>query len=173
MRGRLVASLPHWVVCHPERCFCSMWAPSMAELLVCSWRHGGHVGGPEQKHSSPLGTKLYFHVNSSRKDSFVLTPNMAALSRGCKPRIRCPLLWLDSVLFACLLFNVTAFDIMHVALFGSYIFARLFRYLLFITTSPHLCTWWMKSMLPWTSEMCQLWPTTLRSATVFTVNVDP
>ena len=58
------------------------------ELLVCTWRHGGHVGGQEQKHFSPLGTKLYFHVNSSRKYSFVLTPNMAALSRGCKPRIR-------------------------------------------------------------------------------------
>ena len=53
-------------------------------LLVCTWRHGGHVGGQQQKHFSPLGTKLYFHVNSSRKYSFVLTPNMAALSRGCK-----------------------------------------------------------------------------------------
>ena len=41
----------------------------------------------EQKHFSPLGTKFYVHVNSSRKYSFVLTPNMAALSRGCKPRI--------------------------------------------------------------------------------------
>lgn len=36
------------------------------------WRHGGHVGG---------------HENSSRKSSIVLTPNMAALSRCCKPRI--------------------------------------------------------------------------------------
>ena len=34
-----------------------------------------------------LGTKLYFHVNTSRKNSIVLDPNMAALSRGCKPRI--------------------------------------------------------------------------------------
>ena len=34
-----------------------------------------------------MGTKLYFHANSSRKYSFVLTPNVAALSRGCKPRI--------------------------------------------------------------------------------------
>ena len=25
-----------------------------------------HVGDQEQKHFSPLGTKLYFHVNSSR-----------------------------------------------------------------------------------------------------------
>ena len=38
--------------------------------------------------SRTLGTKLYFHVNSWRKYSFVLTPNMAALSRGCKPRIK-------------------------------------------------------------------------------------
>ena len=28
---------------------------------------GGCVGGQEQKHFSPLVTKLYFHVNSSRK----------------------------------------------------------------------------------------------------------
>ena len=39
------------------------------------------------KHFSPLGTKLYFRVNSSRKSSIALTTNMAALSRGCKPRI--------------------------------------------------------------------------------------
>ena len=53
----------------------------LLQLLVCTWRHGGHVGGQEQKH-------FYFHVNSSRKYSFVLTPNIAALSRGCKARIR-------------------------------------------------------------------------------------
>ena len=35
----------------------------------------------------PLGTKLYFHVNSSRKIYIVLTFNKAAFSRGCKPRI--------------------------------------------------------------------------------------
>ena len=34
-------------------------------------------------------SELYFQLNSSRKNSFVLTPNMAALSRGCKPRILC------------------------------------------------------------------------------------
>ena len=32
-------------------------------------------------------TKLYFHVNFSSKISIVLTPNMATLSRGCKPRM--------------------------------------------------------------------------------------
>ena len=36
-----------------------------------------------------MGTKHHFHVNSSRKNSTVLTTNMAALSRGCKPRINC------------------------------------------------------------------------------------
>ena len=41
----------------------------------------------KQKHFSPLGTELYFHVNSSRRNSIVLTPKMAALLRGCKPRI--------------------------------------------------------------------------------------
>ena len=56
-------------------------------LLVCLWRHDGHVCGQEQKHFSPQGTKLYFHGNSLRKNSIVLTLNMAALSRGCKPRI--------------------------------------------------------------------------------------
>ena len=65
-----------------------LWWRDVSLLLVCTWRHGGHVGGQEQKHFSPLGTKLYFHVNFSRKYSFVLSPNMAALSRGCKPRIK-------------------------------------------------------------------------------------
>ena len=41
----------------------------------------------KQKHLSPLGTELYFHVNSSRRNSIVLTLKMAALLRGCKPRI--------------------------------------------------------------------------------------
>ena len=56
-------------------------------LLVWTRRYGGHLGGHEQKTFSLLGTKVYFHVNSSRKKSIVLTPNMAALSHGCKPRI--------------------------------------------------------------------------------------
>ena len=106
-------------------------------LLVCTWRYGGHIGDQEQKHFSPQGTKLHFHVNSSwtnsmghfrvpkpspskwgqvhnlscenecnlheneksfpyhiqrpggtRRWPIVLTRNMAALSRGGKPRIR-------------------------------------------------------------------------------------
>ena len=33
-----------------------------------------HVGGQEQKHFALLGTKLYFHVNSSRKKSYWFDP---------------------------------------------------------------------------------------------------
>ena len=59
--------------------------PTIAGLHLTSRRH---VGGQDfEKHFSPLGTKLYSHVNSSRKTLF--TPNMTALSRGCKPRIGC------------------------------------------------------------------------------------
>ena len=58
-------------------------------LLVCTWRHGGHVDDQEPKHLSPL-TKLHFDANSSGNNSVVLTTNMAALSRGCKPRISFP-----------------------------------------------------------------------------------
>ena len=43
----------------------------VTQLLVWTWRHGGNVGGQEQKHFSPLGTKLYFHVNSSRKFYYI------------------------------------------------------------------------------------------------------
>ena len=51
----------------------------LTKLLVCTWRHGGHVGGQEQKHFSPLGTKLYFHVNSSRKNSIEIDPKHGRL----------------------------------------------------------------------------------------------
>ena len=37
--------------------------------------------------SISLGTKLYFHLTSSRKRSTVLTPNMAKWLHSCKPRI--------------------------------------------------------------------------------------
>ena len=64
-----------------------------SEAQVNCWfardvRHGDYGGGQEQNHLDPLGTsKLYFQVNSSRKNSIVLIPNMAAFSGGCKPRI--------------------------------------------------------------------------------------
>ena len=54
----------------------------MTSRQPCQWSTG-----QEQKHFSPLGTKLYFHGNSLRKISMVLTLNMAAMSHGCKPRI--------------------------------------------------------------------------------------
>ena len=41
--------------------------PVQWNCWVCTWRHGGHVGGQEQKHFSPLRTKNYFHLNSSGK----------------------------------------------------------------------------------------------------------
>ena len=43
-------------------------------LLVCTWRHGGHVGGQEQKHLSPLGTKRHFHVNYWEKNLLYWPP---------------------------------------------------------------------------------------------------
>ena len=39
------------------------------------WRHGGVLVVKNKKHFSPLGTKLYFHVNSSKKNSVVLITN--------------------------------------------------------------------------------------------------
>ena len=59
-------------------------SPPWSVLLVCTWRHGGHVGGQEQEHFSPMGINLYFHIISWRKNYTVLTANMA---RACKPRI--------------------------------------------------------------------------------------
>ena len=36
-------------------------SPIFSLMLICALRHGCHVGGQEQKHFSPVGTKLYFH----------------------------------------------------------------------------------------------------------------
>ena len=41
------------------------------QLLVGTWRHGGHAGGEEPKYISPLGTKLHFHTNVLRKIYFI------------------------------------------------------------------------------------------------------
>ena len=51
------------------------------KLLVFMWCRGSQVGGQEQKHFSPLATKLSFMSNSSRKNYIVLTPNM--ISPAC------------------------------------------------------------------------------------------
>ena len=54
--------------------------PSDSEiLLLCTWCHGGHVGCQEQKLSSSLGTRLYFHVNSSRKILYCIDPQHGCL----------------------------------------------------------------------------------------------
>ena len=48
-------------------------------LLVCRWRHCGHLGYQEQKHFSSLGSNLYFHVNSSRKQFYCTYPQHCRL----------------------------------------------------------------------------------------------
>ena len=67
---------PHLSFCKPLMDSCPIphflnlpisWNRQLSILLVCTWRHGGHVGGQERKHLSSLGTKLYFNVNYSRK----------------------------------------------------------------------------------------------------------
>ena len=56
--------------------------------LVCSWRHGSHAGGQEQKSlNSARNLIVCFRTNSAKnsakKKSFT---NMEAWSRDCKPR---------------------------------------------------------------------------------------
>ena len=46
------------------------------QLLVGTWRHGGHAGGEEPKYISPLGTKLHFHTNVLRKILFYWPPTL-------------------------------------------------------------------------------------------------
>ena len=45
------------------------------------------VGDQEQKDFSPLGKQLFFMSILRKQNYIVLTPNMAALSSDCKPRI--------------------------------------------------------------------------------------
>ena len=45
-----------------------------SQPLVCTWRHGGHVGGQEQKHFSSLGTKLKFSFKLSEKKCYCFDP---------------------------------------------------------------------------------------------------
>ena len=66
--------------------------PLIASLHVtsrqpCCWC----VGCQEQKHFSPLGTKTLFSSKLFNKKLYCIHhqhTNMAALSRGCKPRVR-------------------------------------------------------------------------------------
>ena len=66
---------PTWPLFH---CFGTpiwpSWRHENALLLVRTWRHGGHVGGQEQKHFAPLGTKLCCHVNSLKKNLLYWPP---------------------------------------------------------------------------------------------------
>ena len=61
-------------------------ANDKVRILSYRFARDGHVSGQKQKHFSPLGNKLHFHVNVSKK-IIVWTTNMAALSRGSKTRI--------------------------------------------------------------------------------------
>ena len=51
-----------------------------------TWCHSGHVGGQEQNYFSPLGTKLYFHVNSLRKIILFWPPTWPLCHVVAKPR---------------------------------------------------------------------------------------
>ena len=52
-------------------------------LLVCRWRHSGHLGDQEQKHFSSLGSNLYFHVNYSRKQFYCTDSQNGPLVMRC------------------------------------------------------------------------------------------
>ena len=57
-------------------CNCETILLSLCSCLFACDIRVAIVGGQEQKHYSPPGTKLYFHVNSVRKNSIVSTRNM-------------------------------------------------------------------------------------------------
>ena len=48
-------------------------------LLVCIWRHSGHLGRQEQKHFSSLESNLYFHLNPSRKQFYCTDSQLGRL----------------------------------------------------------------------------------------------
>ena len=56
-------------------------------FLVCTWRHGGHVGVQNNSEKSLLGIWLYYYAKLERHFAIVLYTNMAASSRECNPRI--------------------------------------------------------------------------------------
>ena len=60
--NRLVDRSSRWYLTWSPEPLTPLWSV----LLVCTWRHGGHVGGQEQEHFSPMGIKLYFHIISNR-----------------------------------------------------------------------------------------------------------
>ena len=63
-----IAFLQNQAVCRFLMLFCAVFIRiSMRLCSVCTPLHPP-LGGQEQKHFSPLGTKLYFHVNTLRKN---------------------------------------------------------------------------------------------------------
>ena len=143
-----------WRLNEREFTFSAMFSlPSLSlDPKVCSWRHGGHVGSQEQTHFSPLlGTQLYFHVNSSIFNSIVLTPNMAPLSRGCKPRV-----WERGGHFFAVL-SVTTYFYSHISSFISQYYVE--EKAAASVSSPSCATFschaekaWMTTLLPLTFE---------------------
>ena len=54
---------------------------------VFTWRHGGHVGVPNNSEKSLLGVWSYYYPKLERHFAIVLYTNMAVSSREWKPRI--------------------------------------------------------------------------------------
>ena len=58
------------------------------EFLVCTWRHGGHVGEQNNSEKSLLGIWLYCYLKLERDfAAIVLYTKMSASSRECNPRL--------------------------------------------------------------------------------------
>ena len=81
-RANLYFSRPYWRM-RIQIPFCSTaqtvkrWGGGSSSIAR-TWCHGGHVGGEEKKHFSPLAT--LFSCKFFKKNCFVLTFNVAALS---------------------------------------------------------------------------------------------
>ena len=46
-----------------QKQYADLGSVASSVLMVCNWRHGGHVGSQEQNLFPPLGIKLLFHAN--------------------------------------------------------------------------------------------------------------
>ena len=56
-------------------------------FLVCTWRHGGHIGVQNNGDRSLLGIWFYYYAKRERHFAIVLCTNMSASSRECNPTI--------------------------------------------------------------------------------------
>ena len=52
------------------------------QFLVCTWRHGGHVGVQNNGEKSLLGIWPYYYAKLERHFAIVLYTNMSAQSRA-------------------------------------------------------------------------------------------